>query len=154
MDNLYFYDTPIGRVGITANEEVVTGVFFGEPDEQCGYKIHETPLIKETAAQLKEYFAGTRKSFRVPLEMAGTAFQKAVWDALLKIPYGKTASYGDIAKAIGKPMASRAVGGACHMNPIPLLVPCHRVVGSDGSLTGFGGGLSVKEFLLNLEKSS
>lgn len=109
-------------------------------------------LINEKAKQeLKLYFDGKLKQFSVPLDMKGTVFQKRVWEELQKIPYGKTVCYGDIAKAIGKPRACRAVGGANHKNPIPIIVPCHRVVGSDGSLVGYGGGLKLKRFLLEME---
>ena len=103
------------------------------------------------STQLQEYFAGKRTRFDLPLAPRGTAFQKAVWAALLRIPFGETASYGDIARAIGKPAASRAVGGANHRNPIAIVIPCHRVIGADGSLTGYGGGLDHKRLLLELE---
>ena len=109
------------------------------------------PLLKKAVKQLDEYFAGRRKEFNLPLSMKGTAFQKKVWAALQEIPYGETRSYGDIAKAIGKPKAARAVGMANNRNPVSIIVPCHRVIGSNGSLVGYGGGLKAKEFLLKLE---
>lgn len=113
----------------------------------------ETSLVIENAIlQLKEYFAGSRKEFELPIKMHGTEFQKKVWQALLDIPYGKTASYKEIAEYIGNPKACRAVGGANNKNPLIILVPCHRVIGSNGHLVGFGGGLEMKEKLLNLEK--
>jgi len=111
----------------------------------------ETPLIKKAAKQLTEYFAGKRRTFDLPLEFRGTDFQKKVWAALMTIPYGETRSYGEIAKQIKNPKASRAVGMANNRNPIVIICPCHRVVGSDGSLTGYGGGLPNKEYLLKLE---
>ncbi len=102
--------------------------------------------------QLKEYFQGKCRKFDLPLDLRGTAFQKKVWAALRRIPFGRTASYGEIAARIGKPRASRAVGGANHANPVPVVVPCHRVIGHDGSLVGFGGGLGLKKKLLKLEE--
>ncbi len=104
-------------------------------------------------AQLEEYFAGARRSFDLPLAPEGTAFQRTVWQALTRIPYGETASYGEIARRIGSPQASRAVGLANGSNPLPIVVPCHRVIGADGSLTGFGGGLEIKRKLLALERA-
>jgi methylated-DNA-[protein]-cysteine S-methyltransferase len=109
-------------------------------------------MIKKTAAQLAEYFDGKRKTFNLPLAPEGTEFQKSVWQALQTIPFGETRSYGEIAAQIGKPQASRAVGMANNRNPIVIIIPCHRVIGHDGNLTGYGGGLKVKEFLLHLEK--
>ena len=110
------------------------------------------PLLEEAARQLRAYFAGQRQAFSLPLGPRGTAFQLQVWQALQTIPYGEVRTYGEIARAIGKPKACRAVGMANHKNPISIIVPCHRVVGADGSLTGYGGGLAAKEFLLALEQ--
>ena len=104
-------------------------------------------------AQLREYFAGRRRTFDLPLAPRGTPFQRTVWDALTRIPYGETVSYGELARGIGKPQASRAVGLANGANPLPIIVPCHRVIGADGSLTGFGGGLEIKRRLLALERA-
>ena len=114
----------------------------------------ETPLIKKAAAQLAEYFAGRRKIFDLPLAPHGTDFQRLVWKALQNIPYGETRSYGEIAAMTGKPGASRAVGMANNRNPIAIIVPCHRVIGSDGSLTGYAGGLDLKRKLLELEREN
>jgi methylated-DNA-[protein]-cysteine S-methyltransferase len=111
-------------------------------------------ILVETERQLNEYFAGKRDEFSIPLDMRGTAFQKNVWRALQAIPFGKTRSYGEIANQVGRPTASRAVGAANGRNPISIVVPCHRVVGSSGKLTGFAGGLEAKAHLLNLETSS
>jgi len=112
----------------------------------------ETPLLKEAARQLDSYFAGELKEFSLPLEPSGTAFMKQVWAALCEIPYGKTATYGEIAGKVGRPKAARAVGLANNRNPIPIFIPCHRVIGTDGSLTGYRGGLEMKKRLLELEK--
>lgn len=115
-----------------------------------GWK-RDTGAFAKVTEQLDEYFAGERVAFDLPLQPAGTEFQNTVWKALTKIPYGETWSYGQLASHIGRPKASRAVGAANGLNPIPIIIPCHRVIGSNGKLTGFGGGLETKEFLLNLE---
>ncbi|WP_431733585.1 methylated-DNA--[protein]-cysteine S-methyltransferase [Fusobacterium necrophorum] len=111
-----------------------------------------TELLEEAERQLQEYFAGRLQHFDLPLHPQGTEFQKKVWKALMSIPYGETRSYGEIAKQIGKEKAVRAVGGANHVNPISIVIPCHRVIGKNGSLTGYGGGLKIKETLLTLER--
>ena len=111
-----------------------------------------SPLIKEGLKQLREYFRKERKDFYLPLKMEGTEFQKKVWEALQTIPYGQVCSYQDIARKVGNEKAVRAVGGANNKNPIAIIIPCHRVIGKNGSLVGYGGGLPVKEFLLSLEK--
>lgn len=112
------------------------------------------PVIRAAALQLREYFAGARTTFDVPLRPAGTPFERRVWDALREIPYGETTSYGALAARIGEPGAARAVGRANGRNPLPVIVPCHRVIGADGSLTGFGGGLACKRALLDLERGA
>ncbi len=114
-------------------------------------RIKETDLIKTTYVQLMEYFDGKRTTFDVPIRLEGSSFQTKVWEELRKIPYGETRSYGEIAKMVGVPKGARAVGGANHNNPILIIVPCHRVIGSSGSLVGFGAGIPVKEMLLKLE---
>jgi methylated-DNA-[protein]-cysteine S-methyltransferase len=111
----------------------------------------EAPPLPELRRQLAEYFAGSRRQFDLPLDAIGTDFERRVWEALVEIPYGETRTYGGIAAAIGRPQACRAVGRANGLNPIPIIIPCHRVIGSDGSLTGYGGGLHIKRFLLRLE---
>jgi len=116
-----------------------------------GEQSREDPLLADAIRQLNEYFAGTRETFSVPLRPVGTPFQLSVWRALEEIPYGRTRSYRDIACALGRPTATRAVGAANGQNPLPIFVPCHRVIGSNRSLTGFGGGLDVKLALLRLE---
>ena len=115
-------------------------------------EMKETPLLKNAALQLKEYFNGKRKSFDLPILLQGTLFRLKVYEELLKIPYGKTLSYKQIAKNLNKENAARAVGGAVHNNPIAIIVPCHRVIGSDNSLTGFAGGLNLKRKLLEIEE--
>ncbi len=148
MKKIYYYDTYAGKIGIAEEAGAITDIVFKTID--C--PVEETELIRETKRQLDEYFAGKRKDFDVPTRLNGTEFQKRVWLALRDIPYGKTASYKDIAAAVGCPKGYRAVGMANNRNPISIIYPCHRVVGSDGSLTGYGGGLDVKAKLLELER--
>lgn len=116
-------------------------------------RIQDTPLLKQTAAQVQEFLEGKRKEFALPVQMRGTDFQKKVWEALRRIPYGEVRTYGQIAKEIGCPKGARAVGQACNRNHILLVIPCHRVIGGDGKLVGFGCGLPMKEKLLGLEGS-
>ncbi|MDR1638001.1 MAG: methylated-DNA--[protein]-cysteine S-methyltransferase [Treponema sp.] len=153
MKSLFFYKYPIGRLGIGEENGAVSGVFFSGKRTFPGYDSAETPLIKKAAGQLEEYFAGKRREFDLPLVLHGTDFQVSVWKALQSIPPGQTRTYGDIAALVGKPKACRAVGMANNRNPVPIIVPCHRVIGRDGSLTGYGGGLPVKQYLLELEKT-
>ncbi|MDR3164726.1 MAG: methylated-DNA--[protein]-cysteine S-methyltransferase [Synergistaceae bacterium] len=152
MKNVFHYNFPIGRVGIAEKDGAISLVFLEGREDVSGYEPSETPLIKEAARQLGEYFAEKRTAFDLTLSLTGTGFQVSVWNALLTIEYGETRSYKDIAVQIGNPKAARAVGSANHRNPIAIIVPCHRVIGHDGSLTGYGGGLHVKQFLLDLEK--
>lgn len=149
MNNIFFYETEIGIIGIRENNKAITDIFFSKVDTNDN--IEETDLIKECFKQLKEYFEGNRREFDLPLETRGTEFQKKVWDELLKIPYGETKSYKDIAIAIGNKKACRAIGMANNKNHIPIIIPCHRVIGSNGKLVGYAGGLNVKEKLLNIE---
>lgn len=146
---IFSYDTKIGRITISADEENILEVSLRELEGE----VKETLLIKRAFEQLNEYLDGKRKSFELPLAPKGTDFQKQVWDALLKIPYGKTASYKDIATAIGNKNACRAVGMANNKNPIMIIIPCHRVIGSNGNLTGYAGGLNIKKQLLDIEQS-
>ena len=150
MEHVWHIGSPVGDLTLTEEEGALTGLYFGRlsrPGEEG-----PTALLEETARQLREYFTGQRREFDLPLRLRGTAFQMQVWKALQAIPYGEVRTYGEIARAIGKPKACRAVGMANHNNPISIIVPCHRVVGADGSLTGYGGGLAAKEFLLALEQ--
>jgi methylated-DNA-[protein]-cysteine S-methyltransferase len=149
MEYIKNLNTPIGIISIVSDGESIIKTKFAWLPET-----HTVPVLDRAAAQLLEYFKGERKEFDLPLSPAGTPFQKKVWQALLKIPYGKTASYGETAKITGNKNASRAVGGANNKNPIPVFIPCHRCIGRDGSLVGYGGGLHIKKFLLELEKSN
>jgi methylated-DNA-[protein]-cysteine S-methyltransferase len=151
MKSIYYYDYPIGKIGIAEEDGCITHVIFDGGEAPAGFEVAKTPLIEKAATQLREYFAGKRTEFDLPLRLDGTPFQRAVWKALQAIPWGETRSYKDIAVQVGNAKATRAVGMANNRNPIPIIVPCHRVVGSDGSLTGYGGGLSVKRHLLELE---
>jgi methylated-DNA-[protein]-cysteine S-methyltransferase len=143
-------ETPIGPLAVAKNDAgAVTEIrFSGDADEDW---TRNDDAFGDVAMQLREYFAGARRDFDLPLAPAGTPFQLAVWNVLRAIPYGATRSYLDVANAIGKPAACRAVGAANGANPLPIVVPCHRVIGSNGSLTGFGGGIDVKRRLLSLE---
>ncbi len=146
-------ESPIGILKITANKDSIIGIEFlkdNKKDEASGNKI-----IVMAKTQLGEYFKGERKEFTVPLDIvSGTEFQKRVWKALKNIPYGKVATYKDIAIEVGNPKASRAIGNANNKNPLSVIIPCHRVIGSNGALVGYEGGLSVKKYLLELEKSN
>jgi methylated-DNA-[protein]-cysteine S-methyltransferase len=148
----YFYEFDIGRIGIAENNGKITNVYFNNDTLPEDMKICETSILKEAAKQLEKYLAGKLTGFSLPLSPEGTAFMKQVWSNLCGIPYGKTATYGDIASKVGSPRAARAVGLANNRNPIPIFIPCHRVIGADGSLTGYRGGLELKKRLLELEK--
>ena len=149
-------DSPVGKLKLVASDDGLAAILWDGDDPRrvpLGTCVEspEHPLLVETEHQLCEYFAGRRGTFSLALHFRGTAFQKRVWQALLTIPYGETRSYGQIAAQIGRASAARAVGAANGRNPISIIAPCHRVVGSDGKLTGFAGGLDVKERLLALE---
>lgn len=152
MNSYFYYDSELGRVGVAENGFALTHVQFEEEEPPLRGEERETPLLKEAAAQLKEYFAGLRKEFDLPLSPKGTDFQQKVWAALQRIPYGETRSYRQVAEAVGNPRGCRAVGMANNRNPISILIPCHRVIGKDGGLVGYGGGLDRKKWLLALEK--
>lgn len=143
---------PIGVLGLVDDGQGLSRVFLRREDSPAPAEEGETPLTRQAAAELEEYFAGKRTSFTVPLSPQGTPFQLSVWQALRDIPYGQTRTYGEIAAAVGRPRAARAVGMANHDNPLLIFTPCHRVVGKDGSLTGFACGLEVKRRLLELER--
>ncbi|PRP90734.1 Methylated-DNA--protein-cysteine methyltransferase [Enhygromyxa salina] len=169
--------SPIGRLRLVASSRALVGLYFGDPlpdseprsdplaargpqvpgegpdhGPEPYPEAHEHALLDRAAAQLREYFAGTRRSFDVPVSPRGTEFQRAVWTALADIEYGQTRSYGELAAVIGRPSAARAVGAANGRNPLSLVLPCHRVIGSGGALTGYAGGLERKRWLLAHER--
>jgi methylated-DNA-[protein]-cysteine S-methyltransferase len=151
MNYFYIYKLKFCNLFIAEESGKIRNVNFSKEKLPNNYDKKETPLIKKAANQIEEYFNGKRKVFDLPLVLHGTDFQVKVWKALQKIPFGKTHSYGEIAAMIGNPKACRAVGMANNRNPIAIIVPCHRVIGSDGSLTGYAGGLGIKQRLLELE---
>ncbi len=144
-------DSPVGPLRLSASADHLVGVAFDGGPPSPGNVSH--PILRAAARELAEYFAGNRRSFTVPCAPSGTSFEERVWKALTDIPSGETRSYGDVARAIGKKNAVRAVGGANHRNPLAIIVPCHRVIGSDGGLRGYGGGLDKKAWLLEHERS-
>ena len=151
MTKTLYFDSPLGLMMAQEQDGAIIALDFIQgprPDDT----VAQTPLLLETKRQVLEYFEGLRLSFDLPLVPRGTPFQQRVWQALRAIPYGQTRSYGQIAAQAGNPKAGRAVGGANHRNPISLIQPCHRVIGSNGSLVGYGGGLDKKEALLALER--
>lgn len=149
-----YLETPIGPLLLAGCQNYLRFVGFAEgfqarrPLESWQRGEH---MFAQAKQEFAEYFAGTRTKFTVPIKLSGSGFQRAVWQALIDVPYGETCSYGAIAHAIDNPKSSRAVGGANNANPIPVIVPCHRIIGADKSMTGFGGGIPTKEFLLDLE---
>ena len=150
-----YLDSPIGRLLLAGNESGLQEIVFQGKNGPAPPKpawMEDTGGLKEPARQLRAYFGGELEDFTLPLAPQGTPFQQKVWNELLNIPYGETISYGDLARRIGNPNASRAVGLANGSNPIPIIIPCHRVIGSNGKLTGYGGGLHIKEKLIALER--
>lgn len=151
-------DSPVGTLRLATDGQHLTAVYFSEhrhAPRDLGAEIGEgdaPPVLQETARQLRQYFAGTRTDFALPLSADGTQFQQRVWAALARIPYGTTWSYRQLADAVGSPGAARAVGMANGRNPISIVVPCHRVVGASGAITGYGGGVERKQLLLDLER--
>lgn len=153
-----FFDSPVGRLKLVASAKGLVAILWPN-DRPSRVRLPASvedaahPILVQAARELREYFAGRRTSFDVPLDFVGTAFQKEVWRRLLAIPYGETRTYSDIARELGNPAAVRAVGAANGRNPISIIAPCHRVVGADGRLTGFAGGLDAKARLLELESA-
>lgn len=155
----HFYTTmtsPVGELKLVASDRGLAAILWENDDPDrvrlgAAVKAPQYPLLVEAERQLRAYFAGTLKRFTLPIDFVGTAFQKAVWTALLGIPFGETRTYGQIARQIGKPEAVRAVGAAIGRNPISIAIPCHRVIGSNGALTGYAGGLQAKAYLLGIE---
>ena len=147
-------DSPIGPLMLAADDAGLRHIEFRDnrhPANRADWHGGDSEILQASEAQLAEYFAGTRTSFDLPLAPQGTAFQLQVWHELARIPFGATISYAQLAQRIGNPSGTRAVGAANGRNPLPIVLPCHRVIGADGSMTGFGGGLPTKEFLLRLE---
>ena len=152
MKNIFFYKTIIGEIGIADNGKSITNIYLRDKVKiENRIEVKETKLIKEAITQLNEYFSGVRVEFNLPLDPEGTEFQNKVWNELSKIPYGETRGYKEIAEKIGNPKAARAVGMANNKNPIPIVVPCHRVIGKHNKLVGYAGGLEMKEKLLKIE---
>ena len=154
MAQALLIDSPIGTLQLIADERGLTHVAFAGQHlavNGSGACPAATAVLDAAAQQLDDYFSGRRRAFALPLNAAGTAFQRQVWDGLRRIPWGETRSYGELARCIGRERAVRAVGAANGRNPLPIVVPCHRVIGADGSLTGFAGGLPIKHQLLALE---
>ena len=153
------YQAPFGVITVVGSDLGIRYVMFSDdahPKPLERLRISETAIhdsVNNAITQLDEYFAGSRRNFDVPLDLHGTEFQVAAWNALAEIPYGHTASYGQQAALIGRPKAVRAIGGANGRNPVAIVLPCHRIVGADGSLTGFGGGIEVKKWLLDHEQT-
>ena len=142
-------ESPIGLLTVEETDGAITAIHFGGN----GVSTPSTPLLQKAQQQLTEYFTAGRRIFDLPLAPHGTPFQQAAWSALCQIPYGETRTYAQQAAAIGRPRACRAIGMANHCNPIPILIPCHRVIGAGGKLTGYAGGLDTKRYLLTLEKA-
>ncbi len=155
LSYLTMTDTPIGRLLLVANSEALVEIVFldAQSSEEREYSdcLYTHPVLTQTVNELNEYFSGQRKQFTVPVHLEGTSFQSQVWRALQEIPYGEVVSYGEIAHRVGNPKASRAVGMANNRNRIPIIVPCHRVVGNKGDMTGYAGGIDIKQWLLQLE---
>lgn len=150
MINVNFINTPIGWLELRDDGEFLLSLDFCKLEgEQIGTR---TKVFAQSVYELEEYFAGKRRSFSIPILPKGTDFQKKVWKALLNIAYGQTKSYKDIAQEIGNPLACRAVGNASNKNPLPIIIPCHRVIGVGKQLVGYAGGLTIKKFLLDLEQ--
>jgi methylated-DNA-[protein]-cysteine S-methyltransferase len=143
-----YYTSPVGLIEVGSTEDAIVSLYFVETQR---HEATGSALVDEAIAQLVDYFNGGRQLFDLPLKFNGTHFQKAVWQQLLNVPYGKTASYQEVAVALGNPQAVRAVGAANGQNPISIIAPCHRIIGSNGKLTGYGGGLWRKEWLLRHE---
>ncbi len=150
-----FFDSPVGRLRLVATDGQLTAIYLPNhkrAPESVGEEHRGEPVLLETARQLTEYFAGTRTCFELPLGARGSEFQRTVWEALRGIPFGTTRTYGELARVVGNERASRAVGAANGRNPLSIVVPCHRVIGSNGSLTGYAGGEAAKQWLLQHEE--
>jgi len=149
--NLFYYQTTIGRIGIAEQNGKITNLFFAIDQIPPDAELLETNLLKTASRQLDAYLQGSLQFFSLPLAPAGTAFMRRVWQALGEIPFGETVSYKELAMTIGNPQASRAVGQANNKNPLPIFIPCHRVIGANGKLAGYRGGIELKRQLLAIE---
>ncbi len=152
MKNIFFYETGLGEIGIIESGSAITNLYFQRENIPRDAVVFETAILKEAGRQLQDYLAGKLRDFTLPLAPAGTEFMLRIWESLRAIPYGQTRSYQEIAQSVGNKKASRAVGLANNRNPIPIFIPCHRVIGANGKLIGYGGGLEIKAYLLELEK--
>lgn len=150
---VHYEETAIGSIGIAEEDGSITHLWFATESPPVDAERCETPLLKEAFNQLRAYLTGERREFTLPLAPVGTAFMRRAWQELCRIPYGSTASYQQLAAAAGSPKGARAAGMVCNRNPLPIFIPCHRVIGADGKLTGYVGGLDLKEKLLALERS-
>ncbi|MCR5265599.1 MAG: methylated-DNA--[protein]-cysteine S-methyltransferase [Cyanobacteria bacterium RUI128] len=151
MKRVFYYETLIGKLGIAEEYGFITNVYYMCMKQPLNAKQIETDVLKEANVQLNEYFLGQRKDFDLPLNPSGTDFQQTVWSELLTVPYGELRTYKDVAKSISAENAVRAVGNACNKNPIPIIIPCHRIIASDGKISGYIGGAEVKQKLLEIE---
>jgi methylated-DNA-[protein]-cysteine S-methyltransferase len=147
-------DTPLGPLTLEGGPRGLAAVHFPGREPQLDPEARDREALAPAAAQLREHFAGERRAFDLELDLGGTPLQRAVWERLRRIPYGETITYAELAREVGRPTAVRAIGAAVGRTPVPIVVPCHRVVGSDGSLTGYGGGIERKRALLELERST
>jgi methylated-DNA-[protein]-cysteine S-methyltransferase len=152
MKSVFYYEFPIGAMAISEVDGALIGISYKGEADYFDFCVAETPVICNAQVQIAEYFAGARTDFKLNIQMRGTDFQVAVWKALQSIPFGETRTYRQVAEMVGSSKASRAVGMACNRNPFAIVVPCHRVIGSRGSLVGYAGGLPAKGSLLELEK--
>ena len=154
MKKVFYYQTPVGKIGIAEEWGFITNLYFMNMKLPLSAKQIETDVIREAFSQLSEYLNGSRQEFDLPLNPSGTDFQQTVWSEILNISSGKTVSYKDIALSVSSEKSVRAVGNACNKNPIPIIIPCHRVVSSAGYTSGYVGGAELKEFLLKLEQDN
>ena len=153
METIHYYQSPVGCLKLIATDNALTALHFvRKTSERAETKMPAHAIIQQTCNQLDEYFAGRRKTFELPLNLAGTPFQQKVWKALQQIPYGETISYAQLAQSVGNPKACRAVGSANGKNPLAIIVPCHRVINADGKLGGYASGLEKKKQLLDWEQ--
>lgn len=154
VKNVFYYNTDIGKIGIAEKENKITDLFFSNRELKCDIREFETELIKRTISEVREYLIGKRSSFDIPINPSGTEFYLSVWKEVMNIPYGETRSYKQIANKVGNLRAFRAVGMALNRNPIAIIIPCHRVIGTSGKIIGYAGGVDIKKLLLKLESEN